>query len=127
MQIGHILQQKGVKIDQILASGAVRTVETTEIVNHFLHVSVVKFIDEMFLASAESIIECLNADGQGSNLLYVGHNFGISDICGLLTGENLSLSTAQLVHISFNFDDWKIVGRDTGSFEGTVVPNVQTF
>ncbi|MBK9590458.1 MAG: histidine phosphatase family protein [Crocinitomicaceae bacterium] len=36
-QLGYILREKGIKVDHVLASSAARTVETAEIVNHFLN------------------------------------------------------------------------------------------
>jgi phosphohistidine phosphatase len=126
-QIGFILKQNGIKFDQIIASGALRTVQTAEIIKHFTAGPDIQFFDDLYLARMHKIVECLNSEGKGTDLLYVGHNFGISDICGYLTGDNLSLSTAQLVHIRFNFDVWKMVGQETGEFVETIVPDVYIF
>ena len=126
-QIGLILRQKEARIDQIISSGAARTTETAEIVNHFIQGPSIEYHDDLYLAGIDGILHCLNHEGKGKNLLYVGHNFGISDIVGYLSGENMSLSTCQLVHIRFALDDWKLVSRETGIVQETIVPDVLTF
>ncbi|MCG8574565.1 MAG: histidine phosphatase family protein [Flavobacteriales bacterium] len=126
-QIGYILAEKELVIDQIISSGAARTVETAEIINHYLKSGPISFHDDLYLAPPQKIVQAISSNGKGKNVLYVGHNFGISDVCDYLSGHAMSLSTSQLVHFSFDFDDWQLVSKDTAAFVETIVPDVHSF
>ena len=126
-QIGHILQQDKVKIDQIIASGAQRTQETAEIMDFYLQTNGIKFDDALYLANRENIGQLLSKNAKEKVVLLVGHNFGLSDFVNYLSGDNLLLSTSMLVQINFNFDDWNMLGHETGTIERLIEPQVHTF
>lgn len=126
-QMGYILNERQFQFDCIMASAAARTKETAEIVNHFLQGPAIDYYEDLYLAGTEKILDRLNHAGTGQHLLYVGHNFGISDIVGYLSEEAMSLSTCELVHIRFDLSNWKLLSRETGIVQEVIVPNTQSF
>lgn len=126
-QLGYILKEKGIKMDHILASSAVRTTETAEIVNHFLNCQSIQFDKSLYLADYDTILKMINRCGKGSSMLYVGHNNGISDIATYLTKIPILMSTSQLIEIEFNFDDWRMISAAAGSIKLNIKPDVHSF
>ncbi len=126
-QLGYILREKGIKVDHVLASSAARTVETAEIVNHFLNCTSIQFEKSLYLAECNTILKLINLSGKGSSLLYVGHNNGISDLAAYLTGLPILMSTSQLVEIEFAFDDWKMISAATGTIKLDIKTDIHSF
>lgn len=126
-QVGYILREKGVKIDHMLVSSATRTTETAEIVNHYLNCKNIQFEKGFYLADCAAILKLINQLGQGSSLLYVGHNNGISDFAAYLTGQPVLMSTSQLIEIEFNFDNWRMISAGTGNIKMNIKPDVHSF
>ncbi len=126
-QVGYILREKGVKIDHMLVSSATRTTETAEIVNHYLNCKNIQFEKDFYLADCAAILKLINQWGQGSSLLYVGHNNGISDFAAYLTGQPVLMSTSQLIEIEFDFDNWSMISSGTGSIKMNIKPDVHSF
>lgn len=126
-QIGYILKNEGLNIDYILSSGAVRTTETAEIMNHYLGLSSIDFDDTLYLADRKVIFERVETVSRGKSLLYVGHNNGISDFASYLTGESILMSTSQLVEIHFQVSSWKEISKDMGIIARVIKPDVLAF
>ncbi|MFT5819015.1 MAG: phosphohistidine phosphatase [Crocinitomix sp.] len=126
-QIGYIFQFNEFVVDQIIASGAQRTQETAEIMNYYLWRKPIIFDDSLYLASREKIQAVLQEKANGKNILLTGHNFGLSDFVNYLVNDQLVMSTALLVQINFNFDDWKLLGANTGTIEKIIEPQVHSF
>lgn len=125
-QVGYILKAENCSIDQVIASGAKRTRETATIMRHFIPTPIV-YDDRLYLTSASKIMAAINAKGKEKNVLYVGHNNGISDFVNMVTGENLLMSTSMLVEISFNFDNWELISAGSGTIERIIEPDVCSF
>lgn len=126
-QVGYILKSEGVIIDQMIASGAQRTLETAEIMEHYLPVSDRYIDDSLYLTDYDTLLKTIVKKAKKPSLLLVGHNFGLSDFANYLTGDNRVLSTSMLVQINFNFDDWGLVSRDTGTLARIIEPDVHVF
>lgn len=126
-QVGYILKNEKIQIDQLISSTAKRTEETTEIANFHIQCPKLHFDKDLYLASKNEIIKILKASADGENILLIGHNFGLSDVVNYLTGNNLLLSTSMLVQINFNFDDWSLIGASTGEIKRIIEPQVHSF
>lgn len=126
-QIGYIFQNEEILVDQIIASGAQRTQETAEILNYYLWRKPILLDDSLYLANREKIQEVLIEKANSKNILLTGHNFGLSDFVNYLVNDQLVMSTAMLVQIKFNFDDWNLLGPNTGKIERIIEPNVHSF
>ena len=123
-QIGFKLKSDHQQIDQIISSSAKRTEETTLIVNHYLGVKDVKFYDDLYLAGHDHIFEAIQKLAKEPFVLYVGHNFGISDIVSYLSAENISMSTGMLVELDFDIDSWKMISKNNAHLVSTYEPDV---
>lgn len=126
-QVGYILKNEGIQIDQVITSGAKRALQTAEIANHYLQTTNFIVDDRLYLTSHSNIIKILGERASSSSVLLVGHNFGLSDAVNYLTGDNLLLSTSMLVQINFNFDNWNLLSNSTGEIVRTIQPKVHTF
>ena len=63
----------------------------------------------------ELISEIERVPREIDKLLIVGHNNGLSDLLGYLTGIKQLLSTCQMVEIKLETNDWALLGKETGS------------
>jgi phosphohistidine phosphatase len=126
-QVGFILRAQGGNVGQIISSGALRTTETAEIVNHYLGLAKIEFDDDLYLADKSIILHKICSGGKSQRLLYVGHNSGISDLATYLTGKNIDMATSELVTISFDLDDWKLITAHAGRLVERLVPDIHSF
>ncbi|UKN03561.1 histidine phosphatase family protein [Paracrocinitomix mangrovi] len=123
-QIGFRLKQDNLIPHQIISSSAKRTEETTATVNHYLEIGDITFLKELYLAKDEVILHHLVKNAEKKEILYVGHNFGISNIASYFSGETISMSTGMLVHFTFEVDKWEHVGKDSGIVKDIYIPDV---
>lgn len=126
-QIGYILRQNKTAINQILSSDAQRTVETAEIVNFYLNLNQIEFKNDLYLANYGIILHQIGLLGKGKNILYVGHNNGISDLASYLIGKQIDMSTSQLIEIHFDLDSWQEITKDSGIFVNETIPEIHSF
>jgi len=119
-KMGQFLADKG--IEQIISSSAQRTKDTTNIVNEYLKVNDITFLEELYLADLSTIKEKISNLAHKEKVLYVGHNFGISDLVSDLSGQNISLTTCELAYFSMEFDDWNYLSSETGSLIEIISP-----
>ncbi len=121
VKIGDFLKES--PIFQIICSAAVRTSETEAIVNEFLKIDDVSYVDELYLASSEVIKNTICNLAIGQNVLYIGHNFGISDFASELSGQTINMSTCMLVELDIQVDSWTLLSDETGVLKQITEPN----
>mgnify|MGYP000692876579 CR=1 FL=1 len=114
---------KDVKIDQIICSSAVRTFETEAIVNEFLKIDNVVYLDELYLASSQVIKEAICDMANGTNVLYIGHNFGISDMVSELCEQDITMSTCMLAEIDILVERWDLLMKGAAQLINVTEPN----
>jgi len=119
-KIGQFLADKG--IEQIISSSAKRTKETTSIVNDYIKSNDITFVDELYLADVSTIKEKISILAKKDIVLYVGHNFGISDLVSDLSGQQITLSTCQLAYFTMEIDDWRLLSANTGILKELITP-----
>lgn len=120
---GSFLRENNYIPDQIISSGAARTTETTHIVQNQLSSAVVPINDgELFLASADKILHYICKHGRDNTLLYVGHNFGISNIVEYLTGTPVLLSTGSVIVLCSETENWSLLSKETCRIMDQFVP-----
>lgn len=90
--------------DIILCSAAVRTRETLAA---FLKVteikSPVKYLEQLYHASASEILSAVNSYSDCNNILVVGHNFGISTLADRLSNKGAEQMSTSAIHV-LNFE-----------------------
>lgn len=89
VRIGQYLRDEGLAFDAVIASPAVRVVETLEGVAEGLGRSLGATPDRrIYMASAVSLLDLVQAATDVPHLLLVGHNPGLEDLALLLTPED---------------------------------------
>ena len=121
VKIGDFLKE--VEINQIICSSAVRTSETEAIVNEFLKIDDVTYVDELYLASSEVIKNTISNLAIEQNVLYIGHNFGISDFVSEISGQDMNMTTCMLVELDVQVEYWALLSSDTGVLKQITEPN----
>lgn len=107
------LREKNVKFDKIIASPSKRTMMTAEIFAQVLGYSKnIKEVKELYASTTGRIIDALNSikDKHGCVAL-VGHNEEITEVCELLSDEDIGhLPTSGVCAIAFEhgWDDIEI-------------------
>lgn len=123
----------GVAPDQVLCSGAARTVETLERIRPALAGSPSVHIDEgLYLAPAETIVDRLRQlDDRHEKAMVIGHNPGIEQcalaLAGLSRGNakervQLKYPTGGLACLSFAISSWHDITPGTGTLSEFIVP-----
>lgn len=119
-QVGRLLRDRGLVPDLILSSDAVRAESTARrVAEEASYVNKVVLSSRLYHAKPDAIIEVLeDAPESARRVMIVAHNPGLEDLVEQLTGEQLGLSTAALVHIQLPIERWSDL-RLPG--EGTVI------
>lgn len=126
--IGVHAKRQGLDVDSIVASPAVRVVETLDV---FIPTAGLDDVEphwdrRIYLASSVSLIDCLRdcpADAQ--HVLMAGHNPGMEDLILDLVPDNgtsplrdqveLKFPTAALAIIELAIDDWSAIDAGCGT------------
>lgn len=133
-RIGEYLRHEHVAFDHIVASPAVRVVETLEQVAEGIGQSLNPAWDKrLYLASAVALLDVVNeSDDTYANLLLAGHNPGLEDLVLMLVPCNAGdlardqveekFPTASIAQIQFPVDRWEDVRPDSGELALFVRP-----
>ncbi|MFY0607012.1 MAG: phosphohistidine phosphatase SixA [Cyclobacteriaceae bacterium] len=116
--VGAQLKEAGVKLDLILCSTAVRTVQTSElIVAHLEYDKPVEYLDEIYEASIKQLFDVLaTANTNQENVMLIGHNPAISFLNEYLADETIpSLAPGEISKIVFAGQDWNEITKGSGS------------
>ncbi len=116
--------------DRVVSSAAVRARQTAEYVKRGLSLdeSTVRFVDELYLASADLWLEELRQQ-DADRVLIVGHNPGFDDLVeGLaadpivLTADGKLMTTAAIAHLVFDAGEWADIRRGTAKLVALARP-----
>lgn len=125
LALGRMLQERNVAVDAIVASPAVRVVETITGVLEGSGRSVEPVYDRrLYCASPKTLIEVIHETGDTvERLLIVGHNPGLQHLLltlaeddgdGLRRDVAFGYPTATLAEIRLSVDRWRDVARGGG-------------
>jgi len=115
--LGTLLLEKGLKLDFILTSSALRTLETAQIIAKLFKMDS-KQLDkkeEMYschIHDLMTIVHGLNKDF--STVALVGHNPIISDFASYLTGKSMEFATSGFAKVDFEVDSWALIDKNNG-------------
>jgi phosphohistidine phosphatase len=102
LRVGNFLQKEKFNIDLILASSAIRTKTTAQLIAQTLNNRPsVHLMDEMYQATVAQLAELIQ-DLEFETALMVGHNPAISMIITHFTSHEIYLSPAQGCLIEFS-------------------------
>ena len=114
-RLGKLLNDANLLPDLILSSTARRAQQTVELVTEAAGYSgEVSWLDELYAAAPEEILELLNAlPAYYTTVMVVGHNPGLEELLALLTDQVDSLTTAALAQIDLPLDGWDQLTDET--------------
>lgn len=134
MTVGRHMRSEGLEFDHVVASPAVRIVETIEQVETGYGGALAPAWDRrIYLASASTLLDVIHElpDGADSALL-IGHNPGLEDLVLMLVPDRAGdllrdsveekFPTAALAVITFDTADWGGIRSNAGSLARFVRP-----
>ena len=108
------LAQRGVCPDALISSPAKRARKTAEIVARSVKYPVkrIHFIDLVYTSEASDLLRVLQkTDNTIETAFLVGHNYAITDLAVMLTGEYLSkIPTSGVVAMELSIETWAEAG-----------------
>ncbi|MCA9058750.1 MAG: histidine phosphatase family protein [Planctomycetaceae bacterium] len=116
-QTAQVLATAGIQVQRILTSAAVRTVQTTEIVEPLLCPSgVVLKLAELYLAPGPEWLAAVHqhCDADEDTVLLVGHNPGIAWLMANMAGFAFEVPTATAAVFRCDCTEWKDVTLHNG-------------
>ncbi len=131
--IGREMRAQGLDFDEVVASPAVRVMETLDDVSSGYGSDIEpRWEKRIYLASTDSLLDLVReTDAQVNRLLIVGHNPGLESLAILLTeGHDSALRgelqtkypTATLAEIRLDIDGWDEIGQGKGELTRFVRP-----
>lgn len=126
--VGREMRDAGLEFDRVIASPAVRVVETlADVAEGYGRPLRPAFDGRVYLATVPTLLDVVReADDAVDRLLLVGHNPGLEALALLLTGEDgnglrgamaAKYPTGAVAEIRFAIDHWGEVAPGTGSLE----------
>ncbi|WP_187328682.1 SixA phosphatase family protein [Echinicola rosea] len=109
-RLTNVLATRSLEYSAVVSSTATRTRKTTEIVIKAIQVKECTFLDALYLADVQTIVDlCGNLPNECSKVMIVGHNPGLSAFLSFLTGEyQPSLQPGMMAMIDFDVDAWEV-------------------
>lgn len=102
------------KID-VVYSPAVRTTETFKGIRDGLNINSVSEEPEFYNASLNQLLHYIwNYDKSSKELMIIGHNPGISELCSYFLDEQIYFSTAQCVIVDFEQHKFEELSKGLG-------------
>jgi phosphohistidine phosphatase len=129
-QMGIALRALGAIPDYLLTSTAVRARETARLVAAAMgYEGPVVEEPGVYAASVETLLAMLRACDDASTLLLVGHNPGLEELIGLLTGgvdaePIVRLPTAGLACLSLDIAEWSYLRPACGLLHWLLTPRI---
>ena len=127
--MGCFIRRNGLTFDQILASPAVRVIETLENVEEASKLAMEPTWDrKIYLASSATLMDVLRgARAEAEHILMVGHNPGLEDLVLELVPDDGSspvrdevetkYPTASLAEMTLAIDSWADIAEKCGALD----------
>jgi phosphohistidine phosphatase len=122
--IGEFIQEKGIDFDLVLVSTAFRTRETIELIKERAKFrGEVRYDERIYEATVPQLLEIISqVDNERESVLIVGHNPGLEELLGLLTGEQHRVTTANFAKIKLKTPKWSANLANKGTLDWLVRP-----
>jgi phosphohistidine phosphatase len=123
-RIRRFASDNGVRPQLVVCSTAVRARATLDLVLPGLGAPRVELDDAVYLASAASLLQRIQALDPGLvRVMIVGHNPGLHDLTCLLAPPGPDrFPTGALAELRLELDDWRSVGPGAASLDRLVLP-----
>ncbi len=103
------IERRGLAIDRVLSSSAVRAVESARLVVETLGLpDTIDVREALYLAEPATYAEAARGFGADvATVLLVAHNPGLSDLASRIQGRHVGLSTAAVAVCELPIADWR--------------------
>ncbi|MFT5581373.1 MAG: phosphohistidine phosphatase [Psychromonas sp.] len=99
---------------KVICSTASRTEETLDAILHLNVFTNIEKDKSLYLCSRAYYLECIWSESGNNDLVFVGHNFGISDLATYFLEEEIPMRTGEYICIEFDIDTWSEAFRGNG-------------
>lgn len=122
--MGALMRERGIQVDAIVSSPAVRAKMTAELVRDSLDPNLsIRFDEGIYDASTPTLVEIVRGlDDELDSALLIGHNPGLEDTARALTGQIFAMPTAALVVIDLEVDRWGEAAKLSGTIRELIRP-----
>jgi phosphohistidine phosphatase len=123
--IGSYLKLRGISPDIILASCALRTQETADLLGKKLEFDgPVAYLRELYFTDTETLKELLSMqENEIDTIFVIGHNPQVTDMANLLIDEHISkIPTMGVAAINFDVDSWSDIEQTKGELDFFIYP-----
>ena len=122
--VGRHLREKGLRVDLMVSSPAVRARQTAALVKESAGLSTELLYDErIYEADAARLLEIVTQTAESADaLMLVGHNPGMGELLALLTGEARPMQTAALACVALDVEEWGEARAGAGRLEWLALP-----
>ncbi|HEY0625662.1 MAG TPA: histidine phosphatase family protein [Allosphingosinicella sp.] len=129
--IGREMRAQGLEFDEVIASPAVRVVETLDEVSEGYGALLdIDYDKRLYLAPVSTLLEVIrDADDEAERLLIVGHNPGLENLALALTREGplraevaIKYPTGTVAEISLPIENWVDIDEGTGTLTRFIRP-----
>jgi phosphohistidine phosphatase len=118
-ELKRYLQNHPIAPKHILCSTAMRTRQTLVELQALWPAASVQYIDELYLASKQTILDFICALKSPDDILVIGHNEGLSELTIYLSDQAVWHKTCGLVSLEFPFESSALVSKETGVIVGS--------
>jgi phosphohistidine phosphatase len=110
--MGRWLAKQGCRLDHILSSSSVRTVETAKLVAEPVgYKGSIETEDSLYEGSGSEYLAQIRLSPQSiESLLVVGHNPALEQLVEELSGEWVTLKTSAVAVLRYRDSDWSRIG-----------------
>lgn len=122
--LGCHLKEKLVRPFETFCSSAIRTKETLTILQSILDLGKIHLLDDLYLSDREMYLKTIWELKHVKDVLFIGHNDGISEFASYLLDEDLSMKTSGYLCIEFSAKSWEEVSQGTGKLLSEYRPAV---
>ncbi len=115
----------GIKPDAILSSPAIRAQRTAEILRDKMKSGTkISYMEELYLSSADTMKNLLlHQQNDLQTIMMIGHNPGISDFAGRLTGgEILKIPKGAVLALHLPIENWSEIVDGKSSIDFFINP-----
>lgn len=123
--MGELLKNKHLVPDLIISSTANRAHSTAkDVAKSSGYKGKIRLEHSLYAAEPAAYINVLHhLSNNYTRVLMIGHNPGIEELVGMITGEEHIMPTCSLVHIQYPVDNWNEISYKTiGKLLGTWQP-----
>ena len=115
--LGNYLQAHHLSLGKVLCSSAVRTQQTRSVIcQHLTERCNFEVTKDLYDAFHSEIMQVIQTHGTQEKIVtIIGHNEGISQLAGYLTGEPIHLRTSEMISIAIPFESWDYLSEGTAT------------